>query len=638
MGKIKTKQQAKNNWLEKATSDLSPYKIIFIVCLVLYVQILTFGLVHFDDHGFVLLSSDLLKLSNIPAFFHHSVFWVFGETKQDFDVYYRPLQNVVYAICNAISPKQPWSYHFAGFLLHLAVSLLLFNFFKEFKFHSAVCLVFALIYCVHPVLVQGVAWIAGVGDQMATLFVLISFISFSKMIQSQKFINRNLFIHLLSLLAALFSKEVSIAVIPMCLFYFLFIIKNKISGNTRFFTPLGWLVVLIVYFIFRSHALVPSQTNLIDSVLASFKANSFLVFEYIEKTFLPYRLSPMSSRIDAQYILGAGLLVSIILIFIFKKRISPIAVFGICWFFIFLLPTFIQVNPQKPFYAFEHRLYLPLIGMLLVIIELIQANKLNFHSKKIQYGFAIVLLIFFATTFSYSLTFYNAYGFFDKVISRSPKSVIAYNAYAAMLLEDKKYADAIEAYKKSFLYDPSDKETSGKIADIYLKNLNNPLESIVWFKKTFAVAPTSIEAAVSIADVYFNTLHDTINAELWYSNALKIDPKNTFALSSLGVIYIGKRKVADGRKLLFQSIKQNSKNLLALKWLAISCFNEGNISDAVNYLNKAYENYPNDIDLQRNLMICYYKLNDFQLTQKFTSIYRAGKNEIPAEIENYLKK
>ncbi len=30
-----------------------PYQIISLVCILLYAQILTFGLVHFDDHGFV---------------------------------------------------------------------------------------------------------------------------------------------------------------------------------------------------------------------------------------------------------------------------------------------------------------------------------------------------------------------------------------------------------------------------------------------------------------------------------------------------------------------------------------------------------------------------------------------------------
>ena len=122
-----------------------------------------------------------------------------------------------------------------------------------------------------------------------------------------------------------------------------------------------------------------------------------------------------------------------------------------------------------------------------------------------------------------------------------------------------------------------------------------------------------------------------------YSKALTIDPKNEFANSNLGMIYGTKGNISEARKYLTQSLETNPKNLLALKWMAISFFNENKITEAVNYLSKAFENYPSDVDLLRNLMICYYKQNDLSNTKKFASLYAASGNEIPAEIENYLK-
>ena len=72
--------------------------------------------------------------------------------------------------------------------------------------------------------------------------------------------------------------------------------------------------------------------------------------------------------------------------------------------------------------------------------------------------------------------------------------------------------------------------------------------------------------------------------------------------------------------------------------MAIMLFNEGKIPEAVSYLGKAYESHPEDVDVQRNLMICYYKLNDFSDTQKFAFLYSKTGNPIPVEIVNYLKK
>ena len=649
MTKPKAKQQVKSDWFDKFLSH--PYQVIFLVCFLLYARILTFGLVHFDDHGFVLMAADNLKLANIPQFFRHSVFWVLGDTTQDTDVFYRPLQNVLYAICNTISPKQPWSYHFAGLTFHVLASCLVFSFFKQLKYHASVALLFALIYSVHPVLAQGVAWIAGIGDQMATVFCLLSMICFMRMAaEDSDKSNKNLFFHLLFLLCALFSKEVSVVVVPLCMFM---IVVHPVSGSGSRIPPFragvvaaGWAMLVAVYFIFRNAAIHSAPGSLLSSTYESFKVNGPLVFEYFEKIFLPYRLSPIPSREDAQLLIGLVIFITLISFLIYKKRFTRVTLFGVLWFILFLFPTFIQQNPQAHFFAFEHRLYLPLIGILIVLIELLNVQRINIQSPSQKYGFALVLLLFFGITFSHSRTFNEPYHFYHTAIAASPKSVIAYNGYGKLLLEDEKYAEAIEAFKKSYEYKPDDLQTTGKIADIYLKNLNNPQEAIVWFKKTMDIAPNSIEAAVSMGDAYWGFIHDTSNAIVSYKNALKIDPQNEFALADLGMIYGGMGKNFEARKFLSQALNVNPKSLLALKWMAISYFNEARpddqvgrakISESVEYLSRAYENYPDDIDVQRNLMICYYKSNDFVNTGKFASLYASRGNQIPAEIDAYLK-
>ncbi len=632
MGKVNAKLQAENH----NRFIQHPYQTIALICFILYAQILTFSLVHFDDHGFVLMAADTLKLSNIPQFFKHSVFWVLGDTTQNYDVFYRPLQNVIYAICNTIASKQPWIYHFFGLLFHIITCCVLFRFLKELKYHASIALVFTLIYTVHPALTQAVAWIPGIGDQMATIFSLLSVLFFIRLISENKFDIKYFAFHLLTFTCALFSKEVSVMIVLICLFYFFFLGKTK-SYKNLLLVSAGWIFMLIIYFLFRKNALLPTNVNMLESITGSIKENSLLVLEYFEKIFLPYRLSPIPSREDVQLLIGGILLIAFFLLLIIRKRFTPLTIFGLTWFAVFLFPTFIQQNPKEHFFIFEHRLYLPLIGILIVLIELLNLHQINFNSTFQKYGFSLLLILLFATTFSHSRTFKDPYTFYDKAISSSPKSVIAYNGYGKLLLEDKKYEEAIQAFKKSYEYKSNDLQTTGKIAEIYLKNLNNPTEAITWFKKTLDIDPNSIEAAVSIGDAYFNFLHDTTNAITAYNNALKINPQNEFALANMGVIYAIQGKNEEARNFLSRSLNTNPKNLVSLKWMAISYFNEGKIAEAMKYLLKGYENYPMDIDLQRNLMICYYKLNDFGNTQKFALEYSKSNNPIPAEIENYLR-
>lgn len=633
MSKAKAKSQPAG-WFEKILNR--PYQIIILVCALLYVQVLAFGLVHFDDHGFVLMAADTLKLSNIPEFFRHSVFWVLGDTTQDTDVFYRPLQNVVYAICNTIAYKQAWIYHFFGWMLHAAVSCMVFRLFKELKYHNSVAFMFSLIYATHPILVQGVAWIAGMGDQLAALFSLLSLIYFVKLLSGERSHAKYFFMHLVAFACALFSKEVSVMLIPLFLLWYW--LNKSIDRKKWLFNSAGaWAVLAAVYFACRSAAIYSVKTNLLVTAIGSFKVNGPLLFEYFEKIFLPYRLSPIPSREDAQLWIGLVVFAAFISLFIFKKRFTRMAIFGAGWFVVFLFPTFIQQNPEAHFFAFEHRLYLPLIGLVIMLMEFFDMKQLEFKTAVQRLSFIVVLVLFVSVTFSHSRTFKDPYTFYDKALASSPKSVIAYNGYGKLLLEDKKYVEAIGAFRKSFEFKNDDLQTTGKIADIYLKNLNNPQEAIVWFKKTLEIAPNSIEAAVSIGDAYWNYLHDTANAITWYQNSMKIDPKNEFASAALGAIYVRQGKSEEARNYLSVSLSSNPENLVALKWMAISYFNQGKIQEALNYLKKGYEFYPADPDFHRNLMICYYKLNDRSQTQKFASLVSGAGGAVPDEIQAYLK-
>jgi len=630
----KPKQQQNSNLLTEIMNDPTKARwVIVVACVLLYAQILWFGLVHLDDYGFVLWGGDLLKLSSIPKFFTHDVFWVLGDRHKFSGFFYRPLQDVAYALCNAISPGHVWVYHAMSLLLHIATSLALFNLFKELGYKVQACLVFALLYAIHPVLTEGVAWIGGVGDQLATLFSLITITYFSKLVKDGAN-TKYLLIHIAAFISAMFSKEICIGLVPVCLLLFFIFRKGK-SINGVIIPAISWLVIVIAYLLARGNAISPTKVNFIMAVLESFRMNVFIVFEYIEKIFLPYRLSPAVSRVDAHFILGAIITIGLIALLVARKRFTALTVFGFVWFLVFLLPAFIELYPTEPFYAFEHRMYLPVIGLLIVVMELMNVNSININTRTYKYGFGIVIAVFFLIGITYGRSYRNPDVFYERAISYSPSSVIMHITRAEVLLDENKYAEGIEAYKKSFEF-KKDPATSGKIAYIYQKDLNDPVNAIDWFKITFNLDTNSVPAAVCIADNYMNSIKDTINAEIWYSKALKIDAKNAFALVGNGIININSGHVPMGQGMILQALAIDSTNLTGWMNLSISYYKQGNIAQAIACLNKAYIQAPDDVNVQRNLMICYYRLNNYELTQHFAAIYAQGRNPIPQEIINYL--
>jgi len=91
--------------------------------------------------------------------------------------FYRPLQSITFIMDAAISGTDPSSYHLTNIILHwMAVCsflglLLVLGVNRRFSFFIA------LLYAVHPLFVQAVAWIPGRGDLLLCLFRLLAFIA-----------------------------------------------------------------------------------------------------------------------------------------------------------------------------------------------------------------------------------------------------------------------------------------------------------------------------------------------------------------------------------------------------------------------------------------------------------------------------
>src|SRR5581483_11534730 len=101
----------------------------------------------------------------------------------------------------------------------------------------------------------------------------------------------------------------------------------------------------------------------------SLTGHSKLLIYYIAKIFLPFNLCPLLSPKDANII--PGIIVIAILItacfFVKGKRNNGLIIMGILWYLLFLLPTLYVASSKYDFYAYGHRLYLPIIGFLVVL-------------------------------------------------------------------------------------------------------------------------------------------------------------------------------------------------------------------------------------------------------------------------------
>jgi tetratricopeptide (TPR) repeat protein len=131
---------------------------------IVYANTLANGFVY--DDGYYVVGNPAVTTFNLPGLFR----------AMSSNHVFRPLTGVTWAVNWAIGGAQPFGYHLVNVLLHMTVSVLVYLVLRKLLEGSphadSIAFVAALIFAVHPIHTEAVAWIAGRGELMAAGFLL----------------------------------------------------------------------------------------------------------------------------------------------------------------------------------------------------------------------------------------------------------------------------------------------------------------------------------------------------------------------------------------------------------------------------------------------------------------------------------
>ncbi|HEX8537813.1 MAG TPA: glycosyltransferase family 39 protein, partial [Cystobacter sp.] len=107
-----------------------------------------------------------------------SHFWAFHAEGGVSQNYYRPLVHLTFMLCHALFGLQPWGYHLVSLLGHVAVSGLVYQvgllLCARRRTGPFAALAAGLLFAVHPIHSEAVAWAAAVNDVAMTLGVMLA--------------------------------------------------------------------------------------------------------------------------------------------------------------------------------------------------------------------------------------------------------------------------------------------------------------------------------------------------------------------------------------------------------------------------------------------------------------------------------
>jgi protein O-mannosyl-transferase len=525
------------DWIEKNIFfGKRPYAIIIILGFLLYFQAFFFNFSYLDDNTLILDNGYFLgNLGNIFQAFQTDVFHLFNHSAS----YYRPLLTISFMLDYQLGATAAFIYHFTNVILHLIAVCLVFSFFIRLDYRRDLSFLFAIIFLVHPVLTQAVAWIPGRNDSLLAIFFLAFFILFLKYLEAGR--QKYLWGCLIFFAAALFTKETALFSLPIIAFYLYFIKKDKKNKFSVLYF-FGILIGIIgLWFFSRQLALQDSMaamtlTNMLKSVFFNLPA----VIQLTGKIFFPFNLTVLPIIQDTTFIYGIGAIFLLtLMVFFTKEKRWNFMLFGLGWFFVFLFPSFIRPNPSLVADFIEHRLYVPLIGFLILIMETGIAKKFDYKKRTSLLLGGIIICVFCAITILHSRNFSNRLVFWINAAQNSTHYPLAHRNLGAMYYLDGNYDAAEKEFQKALELNINEEMCHNNLGLIYMQR-GEKERSEAEFKKELSVNPFYDAAHFNLGLLYYQTGQKD-EAESFWKKTLEVNPGHVDAWRNLAVLYYGKK-------------------------------------------------------------------------------------------------
>lgn len=523
--------------------------LIVIFSFLIYFPSLFFSFSYFDDQILILENLNFIKnLANFFSIFRQDVFFINNSSA----AYYRPLLTLSFMIDAQFSGASGFFYHLTNIIYHAISSILVFIFLKKLKINQSISFFLSLFFLAHPVLTQAISWIPGRNDSLLTIFTLSAFIFLINYLEKNQFFS--LIGYFLFFALSLLTKETAI-LIPFFTILFLFLFYNEQKSHLPIYI-FGWWIIILFWIILRQNALNNVLYLSFFDVIKAVVNNSPAIILYWGKIFFPFNFSVLPIIADSNFYWG----IFAIIFFVFGIFLVGVVdrkkfLFGFLWFILFLVPNFIRPNTSINPDFLEHRVYLPLVGFLIILSSL-KIVDISLISRTKQYFIFLLIFVLGLISFFHQFDFKDRLTFWKKAVLSSPHSPLAHRNYGVMLYFDGKLKEAEEEFRQALKLNPQEPMAHNNLGVIYMKQ-GKWRQAEREFKEELKVNSYYDNALYNLGLVYYNLGEKNKAKEFWHKT-IEINSRYLSAYKSLGVLYqeIGDSSAAEKYLLIYQQLSQ----------------------------------------------------------------------------------
>ena len=510
----------------------------------------------------------------------------------------RPLVWASFALNRAVSGGAVWSYHAFNVLVHVACGRLLLGVLRRALERAApqlaertrggLALVTTLAWACHPLQTGAVTYLSQRAESMSAFFLLACLYAFIRSTTAARASGWQALS--LAALALGFATKETIVVAPLLVWLYdaLFVAPGAaraLAVRKRFYRAMAG-VTAVSFLLFIVPVLLTGGATAgfamkEHGMFAYARTQPAVVLHYLRLVFWPHPLVfdygwPVA-RTAGEYLPQSLVVLALLGATVVLLRRRPGLGFAAAWFFVCLAPSS-SIVPIKDL-AFEHRVYLPLAGVLALVVVggWWAAGRCLPSARFLREGLSIALVLALAaTTFLRNRDYRSESELWGTVIARAPRNPRGHGNLAHELILEGKLDEAVAALRTAIALDPHYHAAFHRLGnvhrirgewdlavDAYMKAIEEAdlpayryglasaylgkgafPQAETCFRMALELEPNKAENHLGLANA-LGQLERPLDAELELREALRLDPGLQDAHTNLAVLLLSQGKAAE---------------------------------------------------------------------------------------------
>jgi tetratricopeptide (TPR) repeat protein len=592
------------NFTNKKTKGFALLAIVVLCTAFTFAPIRDNTFTTFDDNTLVTENPFVknLSLENIKVFF-----------TQSFVDHYHPLVMVSFALEYRFSGLNPRAYYRDNLIVHLLNCVLVFVFLFALTGSTGCAFFVSLLFGIHPMHVESVAWISERKDVLYTFFFLAGLVTYLRYCAKNRapvYYWATVILFTLSL----FCKSMAVTFPPALLLIDYF--RGRTFDRRTFVEKIPFAVLSAVFIggiihIQFSGAHAENQGRVFAFLPNILTACHGITF-YLEKLLYPVSLSALYPALPASAVMGEfSYWMSVVAVggIVFAaftiRKVHRDVTFGLLFFAVTISPV-LQIVPSGMAFAADRYTYVPYLGLFFIVAR----YGRRFYRDLRGYSRVLLLAVMLAAIVAFGVLSWHRCSVWKNTLTlwqdgflKYPNSAQVCNNLGMALYDRGHIKDALPLFQKAIHLSPEFARAWNNVGICY-NSLGKDSVALGYYEKAINLMP-------GFATAYYNrglaerNLGRGTDAVQSFKKAIECKPDCAAAFNDLGISYAVMDSVANAAEAFQKAIYIDPGNVLAYQNLGVLYIRKDRIPDAIGVLSDVVRLDPRHVDAYFNLGVCF---------------------------------